>query len=129
MNAYHNRLLVLDTDEQVLIELERLLQQEGYDATTTWDTGEALALARSRHFDLLLVGDHPPEISASEILRQLQCGRVSLPCVVLLGENNLFDPEFFYSLGARGVVNSRRPEDVLLWLEVRYSAVRAAAAS
>jgi DNA-binding NtrC family response regulator len=56
------KILIVDDDEQVLIELERLLESEGYHTTTAWDGREALALSDESQFDILLVDEdmaHP----------------------------------------------------------------------
>ncbi len=126
MHTRRNRILVLDIDEQILMELERLLENEGFDTTTTWDSAEALAQVRTRHFDLLLVGDHPPEISGSEMLRELQCSRVSVPCVILKTGSTPFDPEYFYSLGASGVIADWKTAGE--WLRARFASPRASVA-
>lgn len=128
MNARRNRILVLDIDEQVLLELQRQLESEGFEITTTWDMAEALKLVASRHFDLLLVGDNAPEVSGSEVLRELQCGRVGIPCVILQTGPGPFEPDYFYSLGASGVIQNWKSVDVGQWVSKRYPAVRAAAA-
>ncbi len=125
----HRRVLLLHTDEQALIDFERVLEDMGVETTTTWEAGEALSLARSRYFDLFLVGDHPPEVSASEILRELQCGRTSVACIVLPGRRQRFEPEYFYSLGAAGVIEDVSPAAVGRWVWERLSATAAAAAT
>ncbi|MFB3814266.1 MAG: hypothetical protein ACE14L_09145 [Terriglobales bacterium] len=117
----NRRILLLHTDEQVLMDLERTLEDMGVETATTWDVAEALKLAQARHFDLLLVGDHPPEISASEVLRELQCARAATPCVVLQGGRQRFEPEYFYSLGASGVINTADPEAVAKWVKERFA--------
>jgi DNA-binding NtrC family response regulator len=56
------KILIVDDDEQVLIELERLLESEGYRTTTAWGGREALALSDQCQFDILLVDEdmaHP----------------------------------------------------------------------
>ncbi len=56
------KILIVDDDEQVLIELERLLESEGYRTTTAWGGREALALSDQYQFDILLVDEdmaHP----------------------------------------------------------------------
>jgi CheY-like chemotaxis protein len=127
--ASRKRILLLDNDERVLLDLQRRLEDEGFDTATTWDAVEALELARTRHFDLLLVGDHPPEISGAEILRDLQCGRLSLPCVIMQAGRGPFDPEFLYSLGAAGVIADSRKVDVPAWIHQRFAQRSAAAAA
>ena len=121
MNSRRRRILVLDRDEQTLLDLQKTLEDVGFKTTTTWDAAEALALARTRQYDLLLVGDQPPEITGSEILRELQCSRVSVPCVILQGAGKSFDPDYYYSLGASGVISNWNVETVGQWLTERFS--------
>ena len=52
------KILIVDDDEHVLIELERLLESEGYSTTTAWSRSEALAYSDRFHFDLLLIDEH-----------------------------------------------------------------------
>lgn len=59
MNRLRHKILIVDHDDRVLIDLERVLQEEGFDTTTTWDPREAVTLLKFQKFELLLVGDHP----------------------------------------------------------------------
>ena len=52
------KILIVDDDERVLIELERLLEGEGYSTSTAWGGREALALSEKARFDLLLLDEH-----------------------------------------------------------------------
>ena len=69
------KILIVDDDEQVLIELERLLESEGYNTTTAWGGGEALAYADQMQFDVLLVDEdltHPEGSGLAEELKRRQ---------------------------------------------------------
>lgn len=129
MNARRKRILVLDASEQVLINLERQLEEQGFDTTTTWDMRDALDCLGQRHYDLLLIGEHPPAVDAGEILRQLQYQRLNTPTMVLLPELYPFEPEYFFSLGASDVVPEWQYADVLdrvkAWFSVRTKAAGA----
>jgi DNA-binding response OmpR family regulator len=127
MNARRTRILLLESDEQTLIDMQQYLEDAGFDTTITWDPGEAMQLARSWQFDLLLVGDHPPEIVAGEILRELQSHRIPLACVILQRRPGTFDAEYFYSLGASGVIQGMKYSEVERWLH-EHLRLRAAAA-
>ena len=129
MTSRQRRILVLDSDEQTLIELQKTLEDYGFDTTVTWDTAEALNLLRSRPYDLLVVGDHPPEVTGGEILRELQYCRAAVPCVILQRGSKTFDPDYFYSLGASGVITNWESLDLGRWVLQRLSQQRAAAAS
>jgi CheY-like chemotaxis protein len=128
MTTDRKRILVLASDEHFLIELDRLLEDEGLETTTTWDTGEALRLSQDRPFDLLLVGDHPPEIRASEVLRETQCGPGNTPCVVVLAAAGPFSEQYFYALGASAVIVDWRCEGIVRRVRERFFADRSAAA-
>jgi response regulator RpfG family c-di-GMP phosphodiesterase len=49
------KILIVDDDEQVLIELEDPLESEGYKTTTAWCGREGLAFTDQMQFDILLV--------------------------------------------------------------------------
>lgn len=97
--------LVVDTDEAMLISVERLLEDEGIDTTTTWDAQEALAMLRSKHYDVLLLAEHPPEISCARILRQLRESGVRTPAIVMQSApRHPFETVYLQSLDTYAVV-------------------------
>jgi CheY-like chemotaxis protein len=63
------KILIVDDDQDVLIELEHVLEDEGYSTTTAWSAQEALALSEKSHFDLLLVDEDLAEVNAHALLR------------------------------------------------------------
>ena len=129
MSARRKRILVLDASEFVLMNLERVLENSEFDTTTTWDMQEALRLLGERRFDLLLVGEHPPEVDAAEMLRQLQYNRLSAPAIILLPEVYPFAPEYFYSLGAAEVISKWHYGELAQHLQQRWAAPARAAAA
>ena len=72
------RALLLDTDPDTLITLQHALEVADIDTTVTWDEVEASQLIETTPFDLLLLGDHPPELNAVAILDDLSL-RGNLP--------------------------------------------------
>ncbi len=77
------RILVVDDDERLLMALEALLENEGYDTATAWSGQEALRLLRSGTFDLILLDDYLPDVTSEEILRQLQGMLVRTPVLLM----------------------------------------------
>ena len=63
MRDHKCRALILDSDPDTLIALQRTLENGGVDTTITWDNGEAQNLVRSTRFDVTLIADHPPEFA------------------------------------------------------------------
>ena len=75
--------LVLDFDDDVLIALERLLEDSGFSTTATWDVDEAVALLRSGHFDFLVLGNRPPRLDAQAIVANARKEGLNLGTFVL----------------------------------------------
>lgn len=105
--------LLLDTDPDVLITLQNALEQADIDATVTWDAAEACRLVESTPFDLILIGDHPPELNAAAILDDLSLRGVCPPVLILRGMFGEKDAAYFRRLGSIGVVPKRDPLAVL----------------
>ncbi len=113
MTGQRGSALILDIDETVLIGLERLLEDDGVQTTTTWDAREALALLRARHYDVVLLAEHPPEINCKQFLRQLRAGGVRTPTVVLQSAPlHPFETRYLESLDACAVVSKRNPQQI-----------------
>jgi len=66
------KILIVDDDERVLIELERLLESDGYSTTTTWCEREALEFADQMQFDVLLVDEDMVRSDCTALLAELQ---------------------------------------------------------
>ncbi len=82
MNRPCCHVLILDTDPDILLALQQVLEDALIDTTITWDENEARQLLKQRSFDLLLVGDHPHFKTAS-ILRDISFEHGAHACVML----------------------------------------------
>ncbi|MCL5670440.1 MAG: response regulator, partial [Acidobacteria bacterium] len=103
-HAATKRILVIDDDEQVLISLEYLLENEGYETTVAWSGQEGLALLRSNVFDVVLLDDYLRDIEHEEIFNEIR--EMAIQPVVILTESALM-PEtrrHFIELGAAAIV-------------------------
>ena len=89
------RVLLLDLDPATLISLEQRLEDAGFDTATTWSIHEAHLLLEKRRFDLMVVGDHRPEIDACAVLRRLESLQTLIPCIVMRARPDFsFDPKW-----------------------------------
>ncbi len=105
MNPSSKRILIVDCHEEILIVLERLLEDAGFDTTTVWTAKEALRLADSCAFDLVLVNEYLPDADCEDVLRGLQkrCGQI--PCIVMQpSAPEMVDFTRFEALGAKDIV-------------------------
>ena len=105
------KVLILDWDEDTLISLQQVLEDAGIDTTITWDEVEARKLFKDKPFNLVLVGDHPPELTAETILRDFNVNQSSCPCLVMRTNPSGSEHSGHRSVG--GVVPKREPFRVL----------------
>jgi len=77
------RVLILDFDAVTVMKLEQLLEEAGFNTTTTWSMREACLLLEQQRFDLIVVGDHRPQVDACGILHCLENLHSLIPCIVI----------------------------------------------
>lgn len=84
------RVLLVEDDRSVRRYLEVTLQRSGYDVLTAEDGLEAMKLALSSHFDVVVTDAVMPNLSGQELARFLRSNqRLShLPIVLLTGQEN-----------------------------------------
>jgi PAS domain S-box-containing protein len=81
------RVLIVD-DEEPLVQLaSRTLEELGYAPAGFTSSSAALAAIRAdpKHFDLLITDERMPEMSGSELIREVRGLRGSLPVVLMSG--------------------------------------------
>ena len=113
MDKRLRRTLILDTDPDTLIVLQHVLEEAEIDATITWDESEAYQVMGTAPFDLILIGDHPPELNAAAIIDNLSVRGTCPPVLILRAIFGEKDAECFRRLGAAGVIPKRDPLAVL----------------
>jgi CheY-like chemotaxis protein len=114
MSVQRKKILVVDNDESVLIALERALEEDGYETTTAWDLTEGVKRLNSEQYDVLLVGDHPPDVNCERLLKTLRKNSVWMPCVVMHSEErHPFSVPYLEYLGAHGVACKWNDKEVL----------------
>jgi len=106
------RVLILDTDLHTLITLQHALEEAEIQTTITWNEAEACQLGTS-HFDLILIGDHPPELNAAGVVDDLSFRGTCPPVLILQAVISEKIAECFRRLGVIGVVSKLDPVAVL----------------
>src|SRR5688572_21705819 len=84
------RVLVVDDDPAVLSALRRSLEAEGYQVDTADSGAAALALARERSPDLVVLDVMLPGMTGYEVCRRLRTGSVS-PVLMLTARDTVPD--------------------------------------
>jgi DNA-binding response OmpR family regulator len=105
MNPARKRVLIADCHEDVLIALEKILEDEGFDVTTVWTAKDALDVLDSEVLDLVLVNEYLPDAVCADILKALRQRGVRIPCIVMQpSAPEISDLANLQSLGATNIV-------------------------
>ena len=81
-------ILVVDDDMPILILMQNLLREFGFEPLTAASGNEAIDIARGRRPALVLVDKHMPGMSGEEVIRALRDddGLAQLPILIVSGE-------------------------------------------
>jgi CheY-like chemotaxis protein len=96
------RILVVDDEPDVLLLCRLNLQQRGHEMLEAADGSTALALARDRHPDVIVLDLMLPGISGYDVLEALQRDETTthIPVLVLTAKSLRADRERSHGLGA-----------------------------
>lgn len=114
MKTARKRVLVADCHEEVLIVLEKMLEDAGFDTTTVWTAQQALQLVESQVFDLVLINEYLPDAECEDLLRVFRKRGAHVPCIVMQpSAPEITDIRGLQDLGARDVVCKRVYQQVV----------------
>lgn len=96
------RVLVVDDEPNILISLEFLMQQGGFEVMTAEDGEQALAHVQQGKPDLILLDISLPGISGFDVLEQLRQApdTATLPIIMLTAHGREVEREKGMALGA-----------------------------
>jgi len=108
-------ILVVDDDGPIIILMRSLLKEFGFEPVTAMNGTEAIAAARARRPDLILLDKNMPGMDGTEVIQQLRAdpGLDRVPILILSGEP--VGPNELQRLGANGAV--QKPFDVVALVE------------
>jgi CheY-like chemotaxis protein len=114
-------ILVVDDDAPILILMQNILREFGFDSETAATGEAAVNSVQRRKPDLVLLDRNMPGMHGDEVVRTLrdEAGLQSLPIVILSGEP--VDPLELARLGANGAV--LKPFDIPDLIETIRAAV------
>lgn len=100
MMPYRARILLVDDDISNLIILQKILEQEAYQVTTSKSAGEALQVFRKQGADIVLSDLRMPGMSGLELLRAIRNLSSDIPVVILTAFGTVDDAVEAMKLGA-----------------------------
>ncbi len=94
------RVLLVEDEPSLVVTLTDRLAAEGYDVTTAGDGVSALATARARAFDVLLLDVALPGKNGFDVCRELRQGGSDVPVLMLTARGDVTDRVVGLKLGA-----------------------------
>jgi two-component system copper resistance phosphate regulon response regulator CusR len=121
-----NRILIAEDEERIASFIEKGLRANGFTTAVAADGHEAIALARSRGFDLMILDLGLPGRHGSEVLRELREWDRQMPVVILTARDSVSDKVAGLEAGADDYVTKPfRFEELLARVRVRLRDERA----
>lgn len=119
------RILVAEDETRIASFIEKGLKSAGFGVETVADGVDALTLARSGEFDLLLLDIGLPGLDGLEVLRRLRADAVSLPVIILTARDSASDTVAGFEGGANDyVAKPFRFDELLARIRVRLQDAR-----
>lgn len=97
-------ILVVEDEEKIARLLEIELEYEGYMVTKAMDGLDALALYRSKTWDLILLDVMLPGLSGIELLRRIRSHDLHTPVLLLTAKSSVEDKVSGLDLGANDYI-------------------------
>lgn len=86
-----NRILIAEDEPRIASFLEKGLRKNGFTTAVAADAHEALAMARSHDFDLLILDLGLPGKDGLQVLEELRGQGEQLPIIILTARDDVYD--------------------------------------
>jgi DNA-binding response OmpR family regulator len=121
-----NRILVAEDEPRIAAFLEKGLRANGFTVTTVDDGADALDLAATGDFDLLVLDVGLPSLDGFEVLRRLRGEGRTLPIIILTARDGVADTVAGLEGGADDyVAKPFRFDELLARIRIRLRGSRA----
>ena len=94
------RILLIEDNARVASFIRRGLREEGYTIDLAEDGEQALFMAQTGDYDLMILDILLPKRNGLEVLRTLRADRVNTPVLILTARDELEDKVKGFDLGA-----------------------------
>ena len=98
----HAKILVIDDDDTILMQVEQALEQHSYTPVCANDGESGIKKATEEQPDLIILDRRMPEMDGNETLTQLKAENTTknIPVIMLTGDSKVSDVASSLELGA-----------------------------
>jgi DNA-binding response OmpR family regulator len=94
------RILIIEDEQSILMALTDDLRLDGYAVTGAEDGLQGLSLAKTKHYDLIILDIMLPKLDGYEVCKQLRQAGVLTPILMLTAKSQEIDKVLGLELGA-----------------------------
>ena len=84
-----HRILVIDDNESIRVNLVDILKSEGYEAASTADGEQGLETLKSDDFDIVLLDIKLPGIDGLEVLKRVKSRKPDIEIILISGHGTI----------------------------------------
>jgi DNA-binding response OmpR family regulator len=114
MSGRAEKILIVDSDKEILYSLTRILQLEGYLVQTVPNGVEAIVKARNESFDVFLIDIILPDMEGTEVLTQIQSINPNAIKIMITGCPSIDNASKSTNMGANSYQIKPLKIDILL---------------
>lgn len=110
------KILVIDDEDTVLMQVEHILEENGYTAVCANDGLSGIEKAKAETPDAIILDRRMPEMDGNETLIELKANENTekIPVIMLTGDNRVTDVSTSFELGAVDYIVKPFDKDNLL---------------
>lgn len=94
------KVLIADDTKNIRLMLQKFFEIEGYHVTLSDNGSDTLAKLRKENFDLVMLDIKMPEMSGTEVLRQIRKAGIKTPVIVMTAYGTIKNAVETTNLGA-----------------------------
>lgn len=94
------KIFIVDDEKSIVILLTYNIEQAGYETDVAYDGNEAITMAMTNHYDLIILDVMLPGVDGLEVCKILRQNKVETPILILTAREDEFDKVLGLELGA-----------------------------
>ncbi|MBD3300607.1 MAG: response regulator [Candidatus Moranbacteria bacterium] len=107
-------ILIVEDENKILNYLKSSLKAEMFSVDSTNNGTDGLFLARTNHYDLIVLDKNLPKMSGDQVCKEIRRKGINTPIIFLTGEDTLEDKLTSFNIGADDYLTKPYSFDELL---------------
>src|SRR5699024_4123726 len=108
------KIFIVDDEKTIVTLLTYNMEKAGYETDVAYDGNEAITIAMTNQYDLIIVDVMLPGVDGLEVCKTLRQNKVETPILILTAREDEFDKVLGLDLGADDyITNPYSPREIV----------------